>query len=83
MLWLGGSVIFLQFFGMTPKCLHRWLEECQFMSMTVRILIAAGVFVLDLAVVFIPLTALFMVYILLYNPPWFREFLNNLDAPAE
>ena len=53
------------------------------MSMTVRILIAAGVFMLDLAVVFIPLTALFMVYILLYNPPWFREFLNNLDAPAE
>ena len=52
------------------------------MSMMVRILIAAGIFVLDLAVVFIPLTALFMGYILLYNPPWFREFLKNLDAPA-
>jgi hypothetical protein len=52
------------------------------MSMTVRILIAVGVFVLDLAVFFIPLTALFMGYILLYNPPWFREFLNNLDAPT-
>jgi hypothetical protein len=52
------------------------------MSMMVRILIAAGIFVLDLAGVFIPLTALFMGYILLYNPPWFREFLNNLEAPA-
>lgn len=51
------------------------------MSMMVRILIAVGVFVLDLAVFFVPLTALFMGYILLYNPPWFREFLNNLDAP--
>jgi hypothetical protein len=53
----------------------------QSVSMMVRILIAVGVFVLDLAVFFVPLTALFMGYILLYNPPWFREFLNNLDAP--
>lgn len=53
------------------------------MGMPVRFLIAAGVFALDLVVVFIPLTALFMAYILLYNPPWFREFLNNLDVPAK
>jgi hypothetical protein len=28
---------------------------------------------------FLPLTELFIIYILLANPAWFREFLNNLD----
>jgi hypothetical protein len=50
------------------------------MSMINRVLLALGVVVLDLAVFFVPLTAVFMAYILVYNPPWFREFLNTLDA---
>jgi hypothetical protein len=50
------------------------------MSMMNRVLLAVGVVVLDLAVFFVPLTALFMAYVLIYNPPWFREFLNTLDA---
>ena len=49
------------------------------MSMTNRILLSIGILALDLVVFFLPLTALFIIYILLYNPPWFREFLNNLD----
>jgi hypothetical protein len=50
------------------------------MSMINRVLLALGVVVVDLAVFFVPLTAVFMAYILVYNPPWFREFLNTLDA---
>jgi hypothetical protein len=49
------------------------------MKMPARILIALGVLLLDLAVFFLPLTALFLAYVLIYNPPWFREFLNNSD----
>jgi hypothetical protein len=34
------------------------------------------------------LTALFLAYVLIYNPPWFRDFLNTLgraeaDCPRE
>jgi hypothetical protein len=47
--------------------------------MTARVLIALGVLLPDLAVFFLPLIALFLAYVLVYNPPWFREFLNNLD----
>jgi hypothetical protein len=50
------------------------------MSMINRVLLALGVVALDLAVLFVPLTAVFMAYILIYNPPWFREFINSLDA---
>jgi hypothetical protein len=25
------------------------------------------------------LTALFLIYIFIWNPPWFRDFLNRLD----
>jgi hypothetical protein len=45
-----------------------------------RVLLAVGAVVLDFAVFFVPLTGVFMAYILIYNPPWFREFLNTLDA---
>jgi len=50
------------------------------MSMVNRVLLALGVIVLDLVVFFAPLTAFFLAYIFIYNPPWFREFLNALDA---
>ena len=49
------------------------------MSMTNRILICLGILVVDLGIFFFPLTAFFLIYILLYNPPWFREFLKDLD----
>jgi len=49
------------------------------MSMTKRILLSAGILSIDLIVFFLPLTAIFLIYILLFNPPWFREFLENLD----
>jgi hypothetical protein len=49
------------------------------MNMTTRILIAGGILLIDLAIFFFPLTALFLIYIIIFNPPWFREFLNNLN----
>ena len=49
------------------------------MSMTYRVLICIGILLLDLIVFYIPLTALFLIYILLVNPPWFREFLQQID----
>ena len=49
------------------------------MSKKQRILICIIILVLDLAVFFLPLTAIFLVYIILRNPPWFREFLQQLD----
>ncbi|MDJ0986364.1 MAG: hypothetical protein QNJ26_12545 [Desulfobacterales bacterium] len=51
------------------------------MSTKQRILICALILVLDLVVFFLPLTAIFLVYIILQNPPWFREFLQQLDDP--
>jgi len=54
------------------------------MSMTNRIFLCLGIFLLDLIFFFLPLTALFLAYILLLNPPWFREFLDTLDKePGE
>lgn len=50
------------------------------MSMTRRVLLAAGILLLDLAVFFLPLSAIFLAYIVIANPAWFRDFLNHLDA---
>jgi len=47
------------------------------MKTTHRILISFGILVVDLLIFFLPLTALFLVYIIMFNPPWFREFLNG------
>jgi hypothetical protein len=52
------------------------------MSLTNRILLAAAILLLDLVVFFFPLTAAFLAYIIIFNPPWFREFINHLD-PAK
>ncbi len=48
------------------------------MSITHRIVICIGIILLDLVVFFLPLSALFLVYILLVNPPWFRQYLQKL-----
>jgi hypothetical protein len=52
------------------------------MSLTNRILLAAAILLLDLMFFFFPLTAVFLAYIIIFKPPWFREFINHLD-PAE
>lgn len=53
------------------------------MSKKQRILICITILLLDLAVFFLPLTAIFLVYIIWENPPWFREFLQQLDHPNQ
>ena len=49
------------------------------MTFSRRILLCVGILLVDVVVFFLPLTALFLVYIVLYNPPWFKEFLHKLD----
>ncbi len=51
------------------------------MSITKRILLGIGILAVDLVVFYLPLTAFFLIYILIKNPPWFRDFLENLDEP--
>lgn len=53
------------------------------MDMTKRILISIGILLVDLFVFFLPLTALFLIYILIFNPPWFRDVLNTLDESSK
>ncbi|MFW6114856.1 MAG: hypothetical protein ACOC6E_01010 [Thermodesulfobacteriota bacterium] len=50
------------------------------MSRTNRILISVGIILLDLVVFFLPLNALFLAYVVLYNPPWVKDFLERLDG---
>ncbi|HJN49319.1 MAG: hypothetical protein QGI68_06920 [Pseudomonadales bacterium] len=52
------------------------------MAMTQRVLLCIGILAVDIGVFFLPLTAFFLIYILVINPPWFRDFLSNLDAPT-
>ena len=53
------------------------------MTMTKRILLCIGILLVDLAVFALPLTALFLIYILIANPIWFREFLDRLDTSGK
>jgi hypothetical protein len=55
----------------------------QGMNKTKRILLAVGILLVDLFIFFLPLTALFLIYIIVFNPPWFRDFLNHLDQVPE
>ena len=51
------------------------------MSLTNRILLASLVLLLDLVVFFFPLTAIFIAYVIIFNPPWLKEFVLRLDKP--
>lgn len=44
-----------------------------------RTLLALLILIVDSAVFFLPLTAIFMAYILIWNPAWFRDFLSSFD----
>jgi len=49
------------------------------MSLQKRLLLASGIILFDLAIFFLPLTAFFLAYVVIYNPLWVREFLEGLD----
>lgn len=48
------------------------------MNYTYRMLLCVAILAIDLVVFFLPLSALFLVFIILANPPWFRNFLQEL-----
>ena len=53
------------------------------MTIRNRILLGIGILLVDLVVFFLPLTAIFLIYIVIYNPLWFRKFLNGLDENGD
>ena len=52
------------------------------MGIQQRIALAAVVLIVDLVVFFLPLSAIFIGYILIVNPPWFRQFLERSGRPG-
>lgn len=52
------------------------------MSLQKRIIIAIGIILVDLGIFFLPLTAFFLVYVIIYNPPWVKDFLEKLGSPV-
>ena len=59
------------------------MQAERLMSLTFRILLAALVLLLDLVVFFFPITAVFIAYVIIFNPPWFKEFIRRLDQPDD
>ncbi len=49
------------------------------MPKSTRILIAIGILLVDVVIFFLPLTAIFLMYIIIANPPWFTKFLNEMQ----
>ncbi|MBW2002497.1 MAG: hypothetical protein JRI30_08295 [Deltaproteobacteria bacterium] len=49
------------------------------MSLQKKLLLAFGVIMLDLVIFFLPLTAIFLAYIIIYNPPWVKDLLKRLE----
>jgi hypothetical protein len=47
------------------------------MSIYVRIIISVAIIILHFVGFLLPLTEVFIIYILLANPEWFRNYLNN------
>ena len=52
------------------------------MPLSYRILIAAAVLIIDGVLFFLPLGAVFLAYVLVVNPPWFRRVLNESGRPG-
>ncbi|MFH1090116.1 MAG: hypothetical protein V1742_00955 [Pseudomonadota bacterium] len=50
------------------------------MNLATRIILALGILVVDSLVFFVPLGSLFLAYIVLFNPFWFRDYLNDLET---
>ncbi len=48
------------------------------MNFFYRILISIGLIALHYIGIVLPLTECFLIYIILFNPKWFRDFLNNM-----
>jgi uncharacterized membrane protein YbaN (DUF454 family) len=53
------------------------------MGKTKRIFLSLGILLVDVVIFYLPLTAFFLIYILMFNPPWFRDFLNHMDNSTD
>jgi len=53
------------------------------MSPQKRFLLALGIVLIDLILFFLPLTAFFLAYVIIYNPPWVKEFLEGLGKTSK
>lgn len=51
------------------------------MNLFYRILICAAILLSHAVIFFLPVAELFLVYIILFNPRWFRDFLDRLGKP--
>lgn len=49
---------------------------------TTRVVLCILLLAIHYFLLFLPVSELFLIYILLFNPPWFRAFLNRA-APRE
>jgi len=49
------------------------------MSLQKKLLLAFGIIMLDLVIFFLPLAAIFLAYIIIYNPPWVKDLLKKLE----
>jgi len=49
------------------------------MNLRKRLLLAFGIIMLDLVLFFLPLTAFFLAYVIIYNPPWVKDLLERLE----
>ena len=52
------------------------------MSPLNRLMLAVTIVIVDAAIFFLPLAALFIAYVIVVNPPWVRDFLRRLDDPS-
>lgn len=54
------------------------------MAIVLRVLLCIALLLIHYLVIFLPVSEFFLIYILLFNPRWFRVFLNRtaLDARA-
>jgi len=51
------------------------------MKIWMRIVLVLVLFALHYLLVFLPVAELFIVYIILFNPRWFRNFLDRMANP--
>ncbi len=50
------------------------------MNLTLRVLLAVAIFIFDAAVFVIPLASLFLGYVMIARPPWFKDWILKLYA---
>ncbi|MCM8794919.1 MAG: hypothetical protein NC819_03860 [Candidatus Omnitrophica bacterium] len=43
-----------------------------------RVLLATMIVIIDVVVIFVPLMALFAAYVLLFRPPFFRDWVEQI-----